>query len=538
MTAYVHIALYILTAALLVLACQRFVHMLQLEGYRNKNLFRWLCAHRRAVYALPAAAAFFGILLTLLANVFFPDAAIYIFFVSGAVYLLLFILYIRRLRGEKAKKPLVYTGRVKRLFVYICVFHIIVSGGALLLDLLVLPGTVFAGTVLFLLILLAGIGVIAANLLAMPLEAVIRGWYLHDAKRILARRGDLIRIGITGSYGKTSCKFILGTILSEQFNVLVPPSSYNTPMGLTRVVREQLERSHEVFIAEMGARYQGDIKELCSLVHPQYGLLTWVGPQHLETMGSIENIAKTKYELIEGLQENGTAFFPADNAICLKMYHQTTHEKYLFALDYKGDAYARAENIQVGKYGSRFDLILDGERIACETKLLGKHNIVNITGCAAVARKLGLTPAQIRLGIRKIQPVQHRLELLPMKGGVTVIDDAFNANPSGVRAAMEVIKMFEGRRIVVTPGLVELGAQEKAENFAFGKVMAEAADIVYLIGQKHTQPIYDGLIKGGFDKASIYVFSSLDEASESLWQQARPGDVVLFENDLPDNYNE
>ncbi len=125
-----------------------------------------------------------------------------------------------------------------------------------------------------------------------------------------------------------------------------------------------------------------------------------------------------------------------------------------------------------------------------------------------------------------------------MKGGVTVIDDAFNANPSGVRAAMEVIKMFEGRRIVVTPGLVELGAQEKAENFAFGKVMAEAADIVYLIGQKHTQPIYDGLIKGGFDKASIYVFSSLDEASESLWQQARPGDVVLFENDLPDNYNE
>ncbi len=184
-------------------------------------------------------------------------------------------------------------------------------------------------------ILLAGIGVIAANLLAMPLEAVIRGWYLHDAKRILARRGDLIRIGITGSYGKTSCKFILGTILSEQFNVLVPPSSYNTPMGLTRVVREQLERSHEVFIAEMGARYQGDIKELCSLVHPQYGLLTWVGPQHLETMGSIENIAKTKYELIEGLQENGTAFFPADNAICLKMYHQTTHEKYLFALDYK-----------------------------------------------------------------------------------------------------------------------------------------------------------------------------------------------------------
>ena len=167
------------------------------------------------------------------------------------------------------------------------------------------------GVPLFILMLLVGAGVLTANLMVLPVEKTVQRWYLNDAACILAKRDDLIRIGITGSYGKTSCKFILGTILSEKYNVLVPPSSYNTPMGLTRVIREQLKRSHEVLLAEMGARHVGDIRELCDLAHPKYGLITSVGPQHLETFGSIENVAKTKYELIENLPQDGCAFFPA-----------------------------------------------------------------------------------------------------------------------------------------------------------------------------------------------------------------------------------
>ena len=151
---------------------------------------------------------------------------------------------------------------------------------------------------------------------------------------------------------------------------------------------------------------------------------------------------------------------------------------------------------------------------------------------------MGLNADQIRLGIRKVQPVEHRLQMLPKAGGITVIDDAFNANPSGVRAAMEVLKSFDGRKIVVTPGMVELGKHEEKENYEFGRVMAGAADIVFLVGPKHTRPIYDGLIEAGFGRNAISVFRSLSEASEALWKLARLGDVVIFENDLPDNYNE
>ena len=207
-------------------------------------------------------------------------------------------------------------------------------------------------------------------------------------------------------------------------------------------------------------------------------------------------------------------------------------------MDYDGAVSARAENIRCGSFGSRFDLVIGEERIACETRLLGKHNIANIVGCACVAHCLGLTPAQIRLGIRKLQPVEHRLQLVPTAGGVTVIDDAFNANPSGVRAAMEVLSAFEGRKIVVTPGLVELGEREAEENRAFGRVMAGVADIVLLVGPRHTKPIYEGLVESGFSEGAIHVFKSLSEATEALWKLAKPGDVVIFENDLPDNYNE
>ncbi|MFA5675314.1 MAG: UDP-N-acetylmuramoyl-tripeptide--D-alanyl-D-alanine ligase [Christensenellales bacterium] len=538
MKIYIHALPYALTAALMAFASTHTVHMLQLEGYKNKNLFRWILSHAKKVYSLPALAALTGILLASLANLLLPGAARYVYYALAAAYAAVILVYTRITRIDNPKKPIVYTGRVKRLFVFIVLVELTAAAGLLLLDLTVFNNTVFAGAPLFALMPTVGLSAAAANTAAAPLESAVRRWYYNDAGKKLKRRDDLIRVGITGSFGKTSCKFILGAILSEKYNVLVPPSSYNTTMGVTRVIRERLLPSHEVLIAEMGARHIGDIKEICGLVKPRYGLLTSVGPQHLETFGSIENIAKTKYELIEGLGKDGCSFFPSDSEICRKLYEKTQSEKYLFGMEYEGAVYARAENIKTGSFGSRFDLVIDGESICCETKLLGKHNIANITGCAAVAKRLGLSADEIRLGIRKAAPVEHRLQLLPTKNGITVIDDAFNANPSGARAAMEVLSTFEGRKIVVTPGLVELGEREEEENRAFGKVMAGVADIVYLIGNKRARPIYNGLLEGGFEKSNIFVFSFLSEAADMLWKNARTGDVVIFENDLPDNYNE
>ncbi len=538
MSVFVLIAVYVLGAAVMVFASAGLVHMLQLEGYKNKNLIHWLGVNSAKIYNLPLVVSVLTIAFMFIANALAPASSVYVFIGLAATAVLLIALYAKKIRVEKAKKPLVYTSRVKRLFVAISLFYVILGALLLLLDVLVFNVTVAAYVPFFAFFITPGFGVLCANAMVSPIEKAVQRRYFNDAKKKLEARTDLIRIGITGSYGKTSCKFILGTILSEKYNVLVPPSSFNTPMGLTRVIREQMKPFHEVFIAEMGARHVGDIKELCGLVFPTYGLITSVGPQHLETFGSIETIAKTKYELIDSLPPSGTAFFPGDNEICRGLYDKTAIEKILFSVDYSGESDVRAENITTGNFGSRFDLVLNGERIACETKLLGRHNISNIIGCAAVAHKLGLTAQQIRLGIRKIQPVEHRLQMLPTSNGITVIDDAFNANPSGVRAAMEVLKGFEGQKVVVTPGLVELGDKEDEENRAFGRVMAQSADTVLLIGPKHTRPIYEGLIECGFKEDNIKVFKSLDEAAKVLWTIVKPGDVVIFENDLPDNYNE
>ena len=263
---------------------------------------------------------------------------------------------------------------------------------------------------------------------------------------MLEARKDLIKIGITGSYGKTSTKFILAAILGEKYSVLPTPSSFNTPMGLTKVIRTQLEPHHQVFIAEMGARHVGDIKELCDLVRPEYGVLTSVGEQHLETMGNIETIASTKFELIEGLKPGGAAFFGADDGgWCDKLFARARGEKHRAGL---GSGYLSmyAEDITVGPSGSRFTLS-DGEggRVTCETKLLGKHNIQNIVLSCAVAKRLGMTMEEIARGVLRAQPVEHRLQLIKGANGVIVIDDAFNANPSGAAAAFEVLGSFPGK---------------------------------------------------------------------------------------------
>ncbi len=376
-----------------------------------------------------------------------------------------------------------------------------------------------------------------AALLREGSEKKINESFKNDARRIINSRPELIVVGITGSFGKTSTKFILGEILKTKYNVLVPPSSYNTPMGLTRAVREMLEPCHEVFIAEMGARRVGEIKELCEIVKPKYGILTSIGSQHLETFGSIENIVKTKYELAQSLPEDGVAFFPEDGAYCSKLYSQHAGSKRNYGL---GEGlYMTAENIKVDPEGSSFELVTsDGGSVFCHTKLLGRHNVLNILACAACAKEIGLNMDEIAEGIERVEPVEHRLQLINSGTGVIVIDDAFNSNPEGTKAAMEVLSMFEGRKICVTPGMVELGEIEEQENKKFGARMAPVCDIVILVGKRHTQPIKQGLIEAGFDTAGIFTVTNLKEATDILSQLTKPGDVVLFENDLPDNYEE
>ena len=470
----------LLVAACCAVACRYFVHMLQLESYQLAGYQRWMRRNRDRLLKNCVLVGLGGAILSWYLPVFLSLfivqsqsretiaqwAMLAVFVVVTAVLAFLDM-------RAPAKKPLVFTRRVRRL-------------------------------------------------------------YLHKA---LEARPDLIKIGITGSSGKTSTKFVLRDILSQKYRVLASPASFNTPMGLSRVINEQLRDEHQVFIAEMGARHVGDIKELCELVRPKYGLLTSVGPQHLETFGSIENIAGTKYELIEALPKDGVAFFSSDGSYVDRLFAKCECEKYRVGFNPDRQPYMLATDLEVGPQGSRFTLkCADGTSMRCRTRLLGRHNIQTIALCAAVAHKLGLTMEEIARGVRVIEPIEHRLQLIP--GAMTVIDDAFNSNPAGSQEALNVLSGFPGRRIIVTPGMVEQGKREDELNYAFGTQMVNCVDVAILVGPNHTRPILQGLVDSGFSREDIHVVSNLDDASALLRVIGRAGDTVLFENDLPDNYSE
>ncbi|MBQ6951499.1 MAG: UDP-N-acetylmuramoyl-tripeptide--D-alanyl-D-alanine ligase [Clostridia bacterium] len=538
----VNIFLALQAPVAMLFVSRQLMHYFQLESYQFQGYFRTLWRQKKKVIVPLLLLTAVHIAAYLVSTYFIyqthdirtENPEIKRILYAGISFLLVaamgFLLR-RQAKSAPAKKPFVVTSRVKRLY---AVHLIVVVGIGLLIG--------FAQMNLPLLLLyffyplLLPLVVALSAVLALPIEKMIFRMYFKDAEKKLLQNKWLIRIGITGSYGKTSTKFVLNTILSQKYNVLCTPASFNTPMGVTRIVRERLQPSHQVFIGEMGARHVGEIKELCNLVHPEIGILTAVGPQHLDTFRTIERIEKTKYELIEALPEDSYAVFLNDDGIVTRLYEKTEKPKCLVGRE---GSEVWAEDVQVSATGSSFMLCFkDGEKIPCETRLLGEHNILNILTAAAVAKYLKLTGDQIARGIAALQPVEHRLQLLKSAGGVTVIDDAFNTNPRSAKKALDVLKAFPGRRIIVTPGMVELGAEEEKYNEEFGSYMADCVDIAVLVGKKHTAPIVKGLQEKGFKAENIHVVSSLDEAIRLNQTMLRSGDVVMYENDLPDHYSE
>ena len=523
-----------------LLAGKILIHYFQLESYQFPGYFRTI---RRNLLKAVLPGFCMTILLTAALTVCTLTSRTFTWAHYAAVTAVMIAggwLIGRNFSEKNAKKAFVMTPRVKRLYavslVVLTVILLIVSAGIRASGTLVNTGDrIAAGFVIIFPALLLWVAL--CGLLAWPIEKGISELYFRDAQRILKSRKDLIRIGITGSWGKTSVKFILGTILEEKYHTLVTPASFNTPMGVTKVIRSKLEPGHRVFVAEMGARHVGDIKEMCRLVHPEIGILTSVGPQHLDTFKTLERVIGTKYELIDALPEDGMSFFADDGDICRGLYEKTEKEKMISGLDPEYDD-VWAENIRYSAEGSTFDLCMKEGRISCRSELLGELNIRNILLCAAVALRLGLTPEQIARGIGKIRPIEHRLQLIPNPGGMSVIDDAFNSNIRGAKQAFQVLKAFPEKRIVVTPGMVELGEKEYEMNREFGEAMADCCDVAILVGKKRSQAIGEGLRAGGFAEERIYVVSSLDEATELLREIVKAGDTVLFENDLPDNYSE
>ena len=447
---------------------------------------------------------------------------------------------------QTVKKALVFTDRATRQFR----FNILLNAIFLIIpSIMYMLSSKFLSFSVFMAILVI-IGYILykyqpyimylSTIIMKPIEAKINMGFYTNAQNKIKKREDLHVVGVTGSFGKTSTKFIIATILSEKFNVLNTPESYNTPMGLSKVINNDLSPEHEVFVAEMGAKIIGEIREVAQLAQPTIGVLTSIGPVHIETFKNIDNIMKTKYELIEELPTDGVAIFNYDNEYIKKLADKTFKEKILYGLENTSKLNIYADEIVVSELGSTFTL-RDNENnsVRCTTKLLGRHNIYNILAGASVAKSLGVTFEEIGRGIAKIEPIEHRLNIINSGTGVIIIDDAFNSNPIGTKAALEVLGQFkEGKKIIVTPGMVELGEMEEAANHEFGVNIGKVCDYVILIGEKRTIPIYEGLMETNYNKSNIYVVNNLDEATVQIGKLARAKDVVLFENDLPDNYSE
>ncbi|MDR1765682.1 MAG: UDP-N-acetylmuramoyl-tripeptide--D-alanyl-D-alanine ligase [Lachnospiraceae bacterium] len=516
MNPYVAILYALVVVVASTLSTVRGLHIFQLNSYKAATHLRWLLAHASRLWTQAL------LLLCLVALVFFCPLFLQVLLLV-AVGLLCFY----NAPAKDAKKPLVFTGRVKRM---IAAFALLTA--------CILVFSAFAPPrirplVIGLAYVISPFMPIVANLINTPIEASIRGYYIRDAKKMLKACPDLLVIGITGSYGKTSVKYFLATLLKSRYNVLMTPESYNTPMGVVKTIRENLRSTHEIFICEMGARRPGDIKELCDIVNPRHGVITSIGPAHLETMGSIDAITKTKFELARHIDGHGTIFLNGDDAHIRGAMPQQDHRTY--GLGHDNDCHAY--DIRISPDGTVFSLNLRGRELAgLQTQLIGEHNVTNLAGAVAVSAFLGVSDQEIRAQLRKITAPPHRLQLL-RNAGTVIIDDAYNSNPKGCEAALKTLSLIEGYRILITPGMVELGASQYDCNHAFGMQAAGVCDFVILVGGKQTKPILDGLHDAGFDDARIHVADHLREALARA-HGIDPGKqkVILLENDLPDNY--
>lgn len=496
-------------------------HMLQQEMYLNNEYYHWYKG-RKKISVSDVLAPCIGILTGFLNKPVGKIAYIAVTLITLALMIKL---------APKAKKAFVITARVKRLIVTSAIMGAV---SALLLICLMNVTFFISMVVVMALNISMGYFVGGINKINSPVEGIINKWYINDAKRIINELPNLTVVGITGSYGKTSTKYILTKLLSEKYHTLMTPESYNTTMGVVKTVRNSLTAAHEIFVCEMGAKYVGDIKEICDIVNPAYGVITSIGPQHLETFGNIDNIIHTKYELYDAVKDkNNVVANVSSPAVNANMRSGMT----TCGIDESDGGEYYAKDISYGTFGARFTMCgKDGTEIELETKLLGKHTVSNIIVAAATALKLGVTPEQIKYAVRRLEPVPHRLQMKNHGNGITVIDDAFNSNAEGSKAAVDVLGKFEkGKRMLITPGMVELGDSEYEINFEFGKNAARNCDCIILVGEKQTVPIKDGIAAQGYD-GILYVAADLGDALIKMNELAKEGWTVLFENDLPDLY--
>ena len=391
---------------------------------------------------------------------------------------------------------------------------------------------------------LSEILLVAANVVTKPAEARIRRHYLGLAAARM-KVVDPVVVAVVGSFGKTSTKHILAQLLQPSVNTLPTRKSFNTLMGVTRVINEDLTPEHRVFIVEMDAYAQGEIAAMSDLVHPRMAIITAIGPQHMERFGTIERIAGAMYEVASALPADGTLIvYTGDHAGTVLAERARADQRHLIRYALADDAQmvdadVVASSIRIDSHGGAFRWRWDAEGLDREVTipLLGRHQVANVSAALAAVRILGYSIDGAISAAASLEQVEHRLQLMASAGPLTVIDDSYNANPVGVHNGLEVLAAMSGaHKFLVTPGLVELGGVETEENRRYGEHAANVCDHVIVMSAKTSAALCAGLRDGGMSEDRIHVVDTLDEATMLLQRLSRHGDVVLFANDLPDTY--
>ena len=511
------------------------MHMLQQNLYNENNRYlKWVARNiNKAFCLIDFIPIFFFAFIPILKDQQVTDITL---IASMFIYMMGIVGEYKRNKANQNKLPLKGTSRIKRLFVTIvliygiCIYLTLKVQGELHLFLML--------TLLCLLLITIYYVVFIASIIDTPLNKLEYLYYFNKAKKKLAEHKNLEVVGITGSYGKTSSKNILNEILSSKYIVRSTPKNYNTPYGLMITINNYLDKFDEILIAEMGAYTVGRIKNLCDFVHPKYGILTIIGEAHLETFGSRENIQKTKFELIESLPSDGLAVLNMDDEYQTSyQLHNPVRVKWISIGNEKADVYAT--NVKCGSYGMSFDCHFNGEKINLKTRILGSHNVYNILASIALALDMGIDISDIKNAVASLHATEHRLELKKV-GNMYMLDDAYNSNPIGASGALDVLSSMNGTKVVVTPGMVELGQVEKEKNYEFGKKIATVADYCLLVGKKRTEVIYKAMVENGFNKDNIFILNRVVDAYSIINALKEDGKDIyaLFENDLPDIYTE
>jgi len=348
--------------------------------------------------------------------------------------------------------------------------------------------------ILFFELLLPILVFLCVEIIEVP-ASLFRRYSMLKAGKKRDKFKDLLVIGITGSYGKSSTKEFLYTLLSQKYGkdkVLKTASNINTEIGIANTVLKELKKEHKIFICEMGAYKKGEIKTSCNIVKPKIGVITGINEQHLATFGSLENIIKGKYELIESLPKDGIAFFNVRNKYCVELYQKAQIKKFLYG-----------ENIKL-------------------------QGLENIEGAKVVARELGMQEEEIERACEGIENKFGGIQIKKGANGINIIDATYSANPDGVMAHLEYLKTFPDRKVIIMPCLIELGKASKEVHKRIGKKIAEVCDLAIITTKDRFKEM-----KEGVGEKAIFL-ENPEEIFEKLKTFCQPGDVILLESRVPD----